>query len=200
MVLDVNPAVGVNGFGGFRYGDNNVAFFIGNDGVTGNELWKSDGTAAGTVLVKDINSGLNSGSGAYESMVKLGSQYIFTANEPLTGDELYVTDGTAANTSILKNINPGSNSSYPNELLVFGNQVIFRASTDLTGRELWITDGTTVGTFELKDIYTGTSNGGPTYFTVLNGEVFFPSSNQCRRIRIMEDGWNISGYYTSEGY
>jgi len=30
-------------------------FFAANDGITGFELWKSDGTAAGTVLVKDIN-------------------------------------------------------------------------------------------------------------------------------------------------
>ena len=35
---------------------NGILFFSGNvHGVNGPELWKSDGTTAGTVLVKDIN-------------------------------------------------------------------------------------------------------------------------------------------------
>src|SRR5262245_51844974 len=34
---------------------NGTLFFRTNDISTGYELWKSDGTAAGTVLVKDIN-------------------------------------------------------------------------------------------------------------------------------------------------
>ena len=33
---------------------NGTLFFIAEDGVHGRELWKSDGTAAGTVMVKDI--------------------------------------------------------------------------------------------------------------------------------------------------
>lgn len=38
-------------------------YFAGNDGVHGNELWKTDGTAAGANLVKDLNVGNASSHG-----------------------------------------------------------------------------------------------------------------------------------------
>ena len=36
---------------------NDMLYFSTDDGVHGRELWRSDGTAEGTVLVKDINPG-----------------------------------------------------------------------------------------------------------------------------------------------
>ena len=38
----------------------NTLYFTADDGFNGDELWKSDGTASGTVMVKDINSGSSS--------------------------------------------------------------------------------------------------------------------------------------------
>ena len=54
MVKDINPSVDtfapdwLTNVGG-------TLFFSANDGTHGDELWKSDGTEAGTVMVKDIN-------------------------------------------------------------------------------------------------------------------------------------------------
>ncbi len=44
---------------------NGTLFFQATDGVHGNELWRSNGTAAGTQMVKDINPGPN-GSYPYD--------------------------------------------------------------------------------------------------------------------------------------
>jgi ELWxxDGT repeat protein len=89
-------------------------FFTASDGVNGNELWKSDGTAAGTVLVKDIFPGLSGPSPS--SLTAVGNTLFFTANDGVNGNELWKSDGTAAGTVLVKDINPGSAPTPPPNL------------------------------------------------------------------------------------
>ena len=56
MVKDINPGLGDSGPSDLT-NVNGTLYFQADDGVHGFELWKSDGTAAGTVMVKDINPG-----------------------------------------------------------------------------------------------------------------------------------------------
>src|SRR6516225_6711661 len=56
LLKDINPGSGSSGPAAFVQ-VNGVAFFAASDGVHGMELWKSNGTGAGTVLVKDIRPG-----------------------------------------------------------------------------------------------------------------------------------------------
>ena len=81
-----------------------VQYFSASDGISGPALWKTDGTSAGTVLVKDINPGVN-GSRPGGFAVFNGVLY-FSANDGSNGSELWKTDGTAAGTQLVKDINP----------------------------------------------------------------------------------------------
>lgn len=54
LVKDINPGAAGSDIRNLTV-SNGKLFFRANDGVNGDELWKSDGTAVGTVMVKDIN-------------------------------------------------------------------------------------------------------------------------------------------------
>ena len=55
LVKDINARRGRSAFPPTSRTSSGTLFFAANDGSDGRELWKSDGTAAGTVLVKDIS-------------------------------------------------------------------------------------------------------------------------------------------------
>ena len=84
----------------------NKVVFAANDGIHGEELWITDGTSAGTKLLKDINVTGTFGSNPF-GFTQLGSKLLFQADDFIHGPELWVTDGTTAGTRLLKDILPG---------------------------------------------------------------------------------------------
>jgi ELWxxDGT repeat protein len=84
---------------------NGVLYFPFNNGVSGTELWRSDGTAAGTYLLKDISSGPSSSSIA--EMTVVGNTLYFSANDNVNGEELWKSDGTSAGTVMIDIHNGG---------------------------------------------------------------------------------------------
>lgn len=86
-----------------------VVYFAAKDATHGTELWRSDGTAPGTVLLKDINPGSNS---AYPQLANVNGTLLFGADDGVHGTELWISNGTAPGTVLLKDINPGNASSF----------------------------------------------------------------------------------------
>jgi ELWxxDGT repeat protein/VCBS repeat-containing protein len=156
---------------------NGTLFFVANDGIHGNELWKSDGTTVGTVPVKDIRAGTS--SSFPQALTEMNGRLFFSADDGINGRELWTSDGTDQSTVLLKNISPLSkNSGSPNYLVNVNGKLFFAADDGVHGEELWTSDGTANGTFMVKDIAPGQTNFGPNRsaprgFIAFDGSVFF---------------------------
>jgi ELWxxDGT repeat protein len=162
-------------------------FFAANDGPHGIEPWITDGTAAGTVLLKDIDP--LAGSSSPTGYVQLGNKVLFAATDA-NGTELWITDGTTAGTMMLKDVRPGGPTSNVNNLTVLGDKVLFSANDGTTGFELWVTDGTTAGTVLLKDINTTANTGSNlSALTVLGDKILFQADNGLNGVELwVSDG------------
>jgi ELWxxDGT repeat protein len=155
----------------------NTAYFSATSFDSGAELWKTDGTPAGTVVIKDINPGFNNSNP--QGFVSNGSDIFFTANDGTHGVELWKTDGTSGGTSLVKDIINGSKSSSPFALSVLAGKLYFIADDSVHGKELWVSDGTNNGTTLLKDINNGknSSFNSQASFVAVGSALYFPTND-----------------------
>ncbi|MCC6001596.1 MAG: hypothetical protein JJU19_12140, partial [Pararhodobacter sp.] len=127
----------------------------------GRELWITDGTAAGTGLLKDINPGpAGSAPGQFNGL--RNGKVVFTADDGEHGRELWVTDGTEAGTRLLVDFTPGPDGTPFDDFWLYAfstlpdGRVTFEApryfDDDLGDwvRPQWVTDGTPEGTKPLS--------------------------------------------------
>ncbi|MCI0459687.1 MAG: hypothetical protein L0Z62_22275 [Gemmataceae bacterium] len=114
---------------------NGTLFFTADDGVRGRELWKSDGTEAGTVLVKDLLPG--SASSPLSNLTNVNGTLYFTFDDGVHGRELWRSDGTEAGTVLVSDIFSGPNGSEPGGLTNVNGTLFFTADDGVHGRELW---------------------------------------------------------------
>jgi ELWxxDGT repeat protein len=154
---------------------NGVLFFLANDGSHGYELWRSDGTPAGTVLVKDINPGAASSLPAF--FADVDGTLFFIATTPAMGFELWKSDGTAAGTVLVKDIYGGIGGSLLSSLTDVNGRLFFAANDGLSGMELWRSDGTDAGTQRVKDLNPGATGSFASSLVSVNGRLFFVATD-----------------------
>ena len=172
------------GGSGFTYSNGRTCFQATN-GVTGGELWRSDGTAAGTEQVADLNPGLT--GSLIDHIVELSdTRLVLVADEVgVTGKELYSFDTATEILELVKDIRPGPLGSNPIDVfgpvvlpvLPAGPRLCFRADDGLHGRELWVTDGTTQGTFMLGDLNPASAHAHPRYFAQVGSVLVFSAND-----------------------
>lgn len=159
LVLDLRPG-GAGSDPGASLG---VAFrrayvFSADDGISGIELWRSDGTANGTRRLADLAPGMSSSTPRHGAVA--GDALYFVADVTGAGAELCVTDGTAGGTRLVADLRPGPLGSDPSDLVMQQGGVYFAADDGVAGRELWFSDGAAV-TRRVADLVPGAPGSDP---------------------------------------
>jgi ELWxxDGT repeat protein len=171
MVKDINPGSQSSMFSSSDTQPltaiDNILYFYANDGVNGRELWRSDGTDAGTFMIKDIYPG-SSNSSFPRSFVKFNNTIYFIANDNM-GSALWTTDGTDAGTVKVTTLND------MRILKTVNNKLIIVAETSGTTygpHDIWVSDGTDAGTTFLQGFGDGIDSN-IAFTTILNDEFYF---------------------------
>jgi ELWxxDGT repeat protein len=184
MLADINP-----GFrGGIETGfqvdlGNGVRVFAANDGTHGSELWRTDGTEAGTMMVKDINPNGSSGGVPFLSGVTYKNQVLFTANDGIHGTEPWISDGTAAGTRMIADLDGTPASSGVTTVSFVGETILITANG-----AVWSSDGTPEGTHSI----TGNIGAGTGFARIGSLAVFTAAPAESGR-----ELWKTDG--TAEG-
>src|SRR5439155_1431091 len=137
------------------------------DATSGFELWKTNGTAAGTSRLANVGTGW--GGEPLGTLLAANGVVYFAAWH----HELWRSDGTAAGTTLVADIGPASD---PAELTDLGGTLVFVARAASGGRELWTSDGTAGGTARIIDLNPGAADASPAGLTVVGGRLYFAAT------------------------
>ncbi len=159
----------------------------------GTSLWKSDGTAGGTVFVSRVGTDPLSNGGP-SRLTSAGDRLYFLFDDGIHGFEPWTSDGTEAGTKLLKDVTPGptgtfsagSMSSVP---LVDAGGLLFFACPAYSGPGcgVWRSDGTEAGTFQVAALSFISS------LVNVNGTAYFAASDDTHGIELWKSDGTVAG-------
>ncbi|ACN17838.1 conserved hypothetical protein [Desulforapulum autotrophicum HRM2] len=123
----------------------------------GTLLWTSDGTAAGTKIVKDMVAGTRLDQ-ISSRLFTLDNQIFYSAatNNGDNDNALWKSDGTEGGTDKLLDIygwSPFGDGGEITDMVPMGSHLYFQGTDQNYNDSLWISDGTSAGTQKLKTIF-----------------------------------------------
>lgn len=145
---------------------NGVSYFGADDGIHGRSLWRTDGTEAGTYMVKD---------GVEPNNITVSNGKLFFVGKDNPG--LWKSDGTKEGTvKVLDEIPSGLYEFIPYGLTDFNGTLYFAITRHNFNDQLWKTDGTSAGTVLVKDFFSQVQENMFGYladFTVIKNKIYF---------------------------
>lgn len=141
-------------------------------------LWKTDGTAKGTLLIK---GGLTStrGGTSITALAANGNRVFFVSrHSPTSPSDLWMTAGSVGSTHLVRQF--PAKAVTPSSLTSAGPRVFFTASDGVHGNELWSSNGNPEGTAMVRDIRSGPQGSSITSLTSDGNQVYFQADNVTR--------------------
>ena len=189
MVIDLAPGPGNGNYTDPT--DVNGTLYFGNQA----SLWKTNGSSAGTSVVKDFSAEFGAAKNVDE-LVNLNGTLLFDyrySDPSFHGNagSLYRSDGTSAGTALLSTFAQSSPQNILKDLTTVGDSVYFLATDGFNGYNLYKSTGVSGGTSFVQGGFD--FSGEPAELTNVNGTLYFRARTQTDGIELWKSDGTPSG-------
>lgn len=169
----------------------NQAFFVAETPDSGPQLWRTDGTTEGTIVLTMSNAFDPFTPGLQATFLEpINSKLIFPGYSEFEGTELWITDGTPNGTKPIKDLTLGPDSTSFGAFVVHGDTFYF-TTRYVDAMELWKTDGTPSGTIKLKTFEALATEYNQ--LAVLGDTTFFVADDSTHGIELWKTDGSVAG-------